>query len=183
MHQGCTQAWAFDEARFGLKVWFRRRWCPPGVRPPWIVADQYQWRWLYLALEPPSGTSFALLLPGTDTSCLQVFVDTWAAHVSDHERIGVVLDNSGAHRSRRVRWPEQLVPLPLPAYAPELNPVERSFQALRTRLANRIFADVAELEDALTAILREYWNNPSQLSQLTAYPWWLAGTEAIQTSA
>lgn len=183
MHQGCTQAWAFDEARFGLKVWFWRRWCPPGVRPPWIVADQYQWRWLYLALEPRSGASFALLLPGTDRACLQVFVDTWAAQFRSHERVGVVLDNSGTHRSRRVHWPDQLVPLPLPAYAPELNPVERCFQELRARLANHIFADVADLDEALTATLQHYWHHPARLSQLPAYPWWLAGTEAIQPPA
>ncbi len=33
---GVAQAWAFDEGRFGLKVWLRRRWCPYGERPPWV---------------------------------------------------------------------------------------------------------------------------------------------------
>ena len=31
-----------DEARFGLKSWHRRRWCPFGVRPPWVVQDKYE---------------------------------------------------------------------------------------------------------------------------------------------
>jgi hypothetical protein len=47
-----------DEARLGLKVWFRRRWCPKGVRPPWIVEDRYEWLWLYAAIEPRTGESF-----------------------------------------------------------------------------------------------------------------------------
>ena len=32
---------AFDEARFGLINWHRRRYCPPGFRPPYIVRRSY----------------------------------------------------------------------------------------------------------------------------------------------
>jgi hypothetical protein len=41
--QGAERVFAFDEARFGLKVWHRRRWCPYGTRPPWLHEDRYQW--------------------------------------------------------------------------------------------------------------------------------------------
>jgi len=34
-----TRFFAMDEARFGLKAWHRRRWCPSGHRPPWRVGD------------------------------------------------------------------------------------------------------------------------------------------------
>jgi transposase len=40
------RVWAFDEGRFGLRVGLRKRWCPGGVRPPWIVHDRYEWLWL-----------------------------------------------------------------------------------------------------------------------------------------
>ena len=53
---------AMDEARFGLKVTHRRLWCPFGSRPPWIHDHQYHWFWLYAAVEPVSGTCFALFL-------------------------------------------------------------------------------------------------------------------------
>jgi transposase len=182
VHRQCTAAWALDEGRFGLKVWFRRRWCPVGVRPLWEVADQYQWRWLYLAVEPSTGASFALLLPGTDSACLQVFLDAFVEG-REQERIGLVLDQSGAHRSDAITWPASIDPLPLPAYSPELNPVERLFQELRARLANRIFENLAALDDALAAVLREYWTAPARLAQLTDYGWWLAGSEDIQPSA
>jgi transposase len=153
-----------------------------GVRPPWEVADQYQWRWLYLALEPSTGASFALLLPGTDSACLHVFLAAFAAERGS-ERIGLVLDQSGAHRSNAITWPERIHPLPLPAYSPELNPVERVFQELRARLANRVFEHLAALDDALSAVLREYWTAPARLVQLTGYAWWLEGVKDIQSSA
>ena len=54
---------ALDEGRFGLKTWLRRRWCPLGDRPPWIVQEEYEWLWLYAAVEPTTGTGVFLLLP------------------------------------------------------------------------------------------------------------------------
>jgi transposase len=169
---------AFDEGRFGLKVWFRRRWCPSGERPPWVYVDAYEWRWLYAAVEPLRGDSFFLLLPRVDTACLQAFLDQFGAYVQGR-RVGVVLDGSGAHRARELRWPAHLVPLPLPPYSPELNPAEQVFRHLRARLANRIFADVAELEEAIADALRTFWDDPPTLRQLTGYPWWIDATRKI----
>jgi len=54
---------AFDEARFGLINWHRRRYCPKGFRPPWIVRRAYEWTYLYAAVDPTSGESFYLYLP------------------------------------------------------------------------------------------------------------------------
>ena len=65
---------AFDEGRFGLKTWLRRRWCPLGERPPWIVQDEYEWLWLYAAVEPTTGTGVFLLLPTVEGQCLSLFL-------------------------------------------------------------------------------------------------------------
>jgi hypothetical protein len=52
---------AFEEARFGLINWHRRRYCPMGFRPPWIVKRAYAWTYLYAAVEPTrSGESFCM---------------------------------------------------------------------------------------------------------------------------
>ena len=59
----------------------------------------------------------------------------------------------------------------LPAYSPELNPVERLFQELRLRTANRIFSSLEELEDALVEALQEYFADAEKVKQLCAYPW------------
>ena len=37
---------AFDEARFGLINWHRRRYCPMGFRPPYVVKRAYKWTYL-----------------------------------------------------------------------------------------------------------------------------------------
>ena len=172
---------AFDEGRFGLKLWFRRRWCTFGHRPPWIVNDRYEWVWVYVAVTPTSGECCCLLLPHVDTICLNLFLATVRKEWPD-ERIGVVLDGSGSHRSDKVVWPQGIVPLPLPPYSPELDPAEQFFRHLRKRLANRIFATIEEMKDTLTAELQRLWDHPKVVTRMTNYPWWREGVNAITSS-
>jgi transposase len=179
-----SQPWCMDEGRFGLKVWFRRRWCPKGVRPVWEVQDRYEWRWLYAAIEPTTGQSYFLLLPRVDRHCLQVFLEHFAAAQGATSRttLGLVWDGSGSHRSTKLVWPAGLKPLPLPPYSPELNPAEQVMRVLRERLANRIFADLAELDEAIEAVLHAWWADPTQLQRLTGYDWWCDGVTHITPS-
>lgn len=163
---------AFDEARFGLKSWHRRRWCPFGFRPPWIVQDKYEWLWLYTAVEPTTGESFSLYLPHLDGVCLQLFLEHLKAAYPD-DALLLVMDQASSHRSTQVVWPEHTQPLLLPAYSPQLNPAERCFEKLRKLLANRLFQTLESLQDALTDALRPFWHDKPRLAQLTGFPWWL----------
>jgi hypothetical protein len=65
---------AFDEARFGLINWHTKRYCPKGFRPPYIVRRAYKWTYLYAAVEPTTGESFCLYVPGMDSRCLHSFL-------------------------------------------------------------------------------------------------------------
>lgn len=171
-----TQVWAFDEGRFGLRVGLRKRWCPRGRRPPWLVYDRYEWLWLYAAVEPATGRSFFLLLPRVTKDWFERFLEAFGQETTG-ERVGLVLDGSGSHRAT-LPWPEHVAPLPLPPYSPELNPAEQIFRVLRPKLANRIFATLAELEEEITRQLRPYWDEPALLRRLTGYPWW---TDSVVT--
>lgn len=165
---------AMDEARIGLKTWHRRRWCPKGFRPPWVVEDRYEWLWLYAAVEPTTGASFCLYLPRLDGDCFAVFLSE-LARAYPNEELVLVVDGAPGHRSTQVTWPEGIEPLRLPPYSPELNPAERLFAEVRRDLANRIYETVEAIMDALTAVLRPYWETPAALAQLTGYGWWLVG--------
>lgn len=176
------RAFAFDEGRFGLKVWLRRRWCPYGERPPWIYQDSYEWWWLYAAVEPTTGESYCLLLPWVTPECLQVFLDGFGEHVAGR-RVGLVLDGSGSHRAGELIWPQHVVPLPLPSYSPELNPVEHLFEHLRGKLSNRVFEDLQDLAAAITEELRGFWEEPRLLLSLTGYPWWRQAAEMMAKKA
>ncbi len=83
------------------------------------------------------GQSFCLFLPRLDGACFELFVREWR-QAFPSGRWAVVLDNSGAHTSGHVRWPDGLAPVYLPPYSPEINPGERWFNELREPLSSRI---------------------------------------------
>lgn len=178
--KGTERVFAFDEARFGLKVWHRRRWCPKGVRPPYLVEDRYEWLWLYAAVDPVTGESFFLFLPWIDGNCLEIFLREFHKQFADH-KIALVLDNCPSHKSQQVHWPDSVHPVPLPPYSPELNPAEKIFWHIRERLSNRIFEDLEDLENALTECLAVFWEQPQDLITLTAFPWWIDAAQSITT--
>ncbi len=171
---------ALDEARFGLKTWFRRRWCPFGFRPRWVFQDKYAWLWLYAAVEPRTGESFCLFMPRLDGDCFGVFLrELKKAYPADE--IMLVSDRAGSHTSGQVVWPEGIESLLLPACSPELDPVERWFEELRAALSNEVFDTIEAMATRLTGELRPYWEQPERLARLTGYGWWVRATGSIQT--
>jgi hypothetical protein len=169
---------AFDEARFGLINWHRRGYCPKGFRPPYTVRRSYKWTYLYAALEPTTGESFCLYLPGMDARCLQGFLDRLSGAYPDHHVL-VVLDGAPSHHSEEIVWPENVDFLRLPAYSPELDPVERWFEEFRRELSNKAFATVELLQEALGQALLPYWEEPARLRQLTGFSWWVEAVNAL----
>ena len=141
---------AFEEARFGLINWHRRRYCPKGFRPPYdVVRRSYKWSYLYAAVEPTTGESFCVYLPGMDDECLEIFLEELSKTYPEHHLI-IVLDGASSHRSEQISHPENVSLVMLPPYSPELDPAERWFQEFRRELSNRTFESVAVLQEALS---------------------------------
>lgn len=136
----------------------------------------YKWTYLYAALEPTTGESFCLYLPGMDDGCLEVFLGELSKTYPEHHLL-IVLDGAPSHRSEKIEHPENVSLLMLPAYSPELDPVERWFQEFRRKLSNRAFESVALLQEALSQTLRPYWEEPTLLKRLTGYSWWVKAVE------
>jgi transposase len=169
---------AFDEARFGLINWHRRRYCPFGFRPPYVVKRSYKWTYLYAAVEPTTGESFCLYLPGMDSGCLQSFLEEISQSYPDHHLL-VVLDGAPSHRSEQIVCPDNVELLRLPAYSPELDPVERWFEEFRRELSNKVFETLELLQKALGQALQPYWEEPARLQQLTGFSWWVEAVNAL----
>ena len=87
------------------------------------------------------------------------------------EKFGLVFDNSSVHKSLSTTLSGKLSFKFLPAYSPELNPVERFFEELRRRIANRVFGSLSDLESVLLEIIDEYCNDREKVRQLCGYPW------------
>lgn len=138
----------------------------------------YKWTYLYAAVEPTTGESFCLYLPGMDDRCLKIFFDQLSKAYPDYHLL-IVLDGAPSHRSEQITHPENISLIMLPPYSPELDPAERWFQEFRRKLSNRTFESVALMQEALTHTLTSYWEDPALLKRLTGYSWWLEAVEAL----
>jgi transposase len=113
-----------------------------------------------------------------DGRCFEAFLKHLGEAYADY-RLVLVLDNAPSHISKEVTLPQNVSLLPLPAYSPELNPVERWFQEFRRALANKVFETIGSLQDALTRVLAPYWERPDRLRNLTGFYWWAEAIDAL----
>ena len=59
----------------------------------------------------------------------------------------------------------------LPAYSPELNPVEKLWDLVKDKLCNRLFESLEILEEALPEVLRSFWQRPYHVQRLIGKGW------------
>jgi hypothetical protein len=97
---------------------------------------------------------------------LLLFVDELSKRHPD-ERLVVVIDGAGWHRSHALRAPPNIYLLKLPPYAPELNPIEHVWDELREKFFhNRVFESLDALEDQLALGLRTMEDDPERLRSI-----------------
>ena len=160
-----------DEARFGRISDVRRCWAPFPVRPLCHGMLTHEYTYAYGAVDVVTGEFDSLILPHVNTDCTQIFLDEVAARHAD-KRIIMVLDGAGWHRSATLKVPANMRLLPLPPYAPELNPVEHIWDELREKyFHNRVFDSIAALEDQLTIGLVALEEDMMRVKSIVAWNW------------
>ena len=117
--------WFMDEARVGQKGRTTHRWWVKGQRPPGLSDQRFESAYIFAAVRPATGEDFALVLPRVSAVAMSTFLAAFAQTVSDDTHVVMVLDQAGWHDARALRVPETVTLVSLPAYSPELNPVER----------------------------------------------------------
>jgi hypothetical protein len=134
-----------------------------------MVTQEYTYA--YAAVSPADGRMDSLILPHVNGRCMQLFIDELAARYRN-ERIILILDGAGWHKSSEIRLPDNLRLLSLPPYAPQLNPVEHLWDELREKhFHNRVFDSLDALENHLATALLAYENNAERVASITGWQW------------
>ena len=157
--------------RFGTRTELGRRWTACGIRPAGEMLIGYEYGYLSVAINPRSGELFALILPDMTVESFQAFVDEFASFVGEQKGVRLITDGAAAHRSTRLKIKEELLIEHLPAYSPELNPVERLFKELRKQLKNRVFESLEAVEEAVIKAIEPFLKDGSRVKKLTFYGW------------
>jgi transposase len=95
-----------------------------------------------------------------------------AQQAGSGKHIVLVLDGAGWHTSGRLRVPDGLHLVQLPAHTPELQPAERLWPLLHEVVANQPFADLVALSDVLEERCRTIATQMKVVQGLTQYHWW-----------
>ena len=82
----------------------------------------------------------------------------------------LVVDNAPAHTAKDLNLPENVVLLSLPPYCPELNPVERLWEDLKSRISatdQTVRTQLSALRQHVAEMINRY--TTEQLQSLTGY--------------
>ena len=150
-------------------------WWKRGERPPGICDKRFTFAYIFAAIEPGTDNAFALVMPYVNTQAMQEFLDRFAATIAEDEHVAMVLDQAGWHGSGLLVVPENITLIALPAYSPELNPVERVWLYLKERfLSHRLLADYDAVADAACRAWNRLVAEVGRITLLCSYPWILA---------
>jgi len=165
-----VEVWFQDEARIGQQGTLTNVWAPVGSRPTAVRQTEYEWCYLFAAVNPITGASSAMVTPTVHTMLMDQHLAFISREVGPQVHVVLVLDRAGWHVAKALKVPQNITLLHLPPYSPELNPAERIWGYLRGHhLSNRIYQNYDELFTETTTA----WNrlDSTRLQSLTATEW------------
>jgi len=138
-----------DEAGFGRINKPKYCWAPKGIRPSVPCHHIREYRYAYGAVEPLTGDSFFLMLPYSDSVCMNVFLEKLSEEYPT-DLILLVCDRAPWHTTSKLNVPENIRLLFLPPATPEMNPIEQIWKEIRLRgFRNEIFNSLEHVVDRL----------------------------------
>lgn len=152
--------------RVGLIGQTRRVWASIGVKVVQAVEYVYQWQYLVLAVNGVSGRLWWDWTSDMTSRALAGVVAQWG----EQGLSTVVWDRARGH-SGTVYEALPVSRIEQPAYSPELNPAERVFEWLRSRIEGVVYGTVAAKREAVERELLELSTSPERIQRLAGWSW------------
>jgi hypothetical protein len=144
-----VEIWWQDEARVGQQGTLTRIWAKRGTRPRLKRDRRFTRAYLFGAICSAHGKGAAVVMPTVNVDAMNHHLAEISHHVSTGAIGLLILDSAGCHKSTKLKIPDNIVLLPLPPYAPELNPVESIWKYLRqNNLSLTVWDTYNEIVDA-----------------------------------
>jgi len=149
-----------------------RLWAKRGTRPRIKRDRRFTWAYLFGAICPARGTGAALVMPTVNIDVMTMHLAEISRCVSPGAVALLILDGAGWHASPKLIVPDNIALLPLPAYAPELNPAENISQYLR---GNALSHQVWDTYEAIVDACCNAWNaliaTPNVITSIGTRAW------------
>ena len=103
---------------------------------------------------------------------MQAHVNEIARKVAPGAHAVLVMDRAAWHATSKLVMPNNITPILLPSYSPELNPVENIWQYMRANwLSNRIFESYDDIIDAVCAEWNKLIALPKTIKSIGMRQW------------
>lgn len=166
-----VRVWVMDEARYGLHDRPRRCWGLRGARLTKRMQMDYEWGYLFGALDVIGGESEFLIMPSVSLQFTRLFLGQVAARDPGAHHV-VIWDNAGFHhRPGDPLLPPNVHVMPLPPYSPELNPAEKLWDVIRDSIANVVHGTIETMDGAVAAAAKAFYDAPDKIRSLVGNGW------------
>jgi transposase len=156
-----------DETRFGQQGTLARGWARRGQRFTAIRQTKYDWLYVLAAACPQTGHAVGMLSPYINVEIINIFLAEFTKEIPEDVQVVMVWDQAGFHTGKKLRVPKNITIVPLPAYSPELNPLENLWHYLRSHYwSNRTFEDYEALVDAAEEAWQRSVCNPTTIQSI-----------------
>ena len=161
-----------DESRFGQQGTTTRVWARRGSRPTAVRQTEYEYLWVLGVVCPETGKAEGLLSSCLNTEIINIFLQQFSKTLPVDEQAVVIWDGAGFHASHSLEVPENVTLLQLPAYSPELNPIENLWHYLKSHFwSNRAYKDFDALETAAIDAWHRAVLDPELMRTVCAAPY------------
>lgn len=190
-HEIPLEVWFQDEARIGQQGTLSRLWArlaegsvrrsrmewqgegPIGSRPAMVRDNRRANATIFGAICPCRRVGAAVVMGTANTEAMNEHLKVSSAQVAPGAHAVLVCDGAGWHaESKTLVVPANITLVTLPAYAPELNPMENVWEFLRN---NRFGAQVWKSYKAVVAACCDAWNwfvsDAAQIASIGARKW------------
>ena len=148
--------WFQYEARFGQQNTTTRLWAEKGSKPRAVRQQQCQYAYLFGAICPATGATEAIVTPYVNKEAMAQHLQQISQATPTGRHAVVIMDGAGWHTDDTAFAFNNITLVRLPAYSPELNPVEQIWQWLRqNELANKCFEGYEDIVNSCC----DAWNN------------------------
>jgi transposase len=152
-----VRIWCQDESRFGLITMQGRMITLKGIKPVGKKQCQRGNFYVYGVVEPSTGEQYYQEVSQLNHNCFQEFLNGFAQKYSDYFNL-IILDNGNFHKALLLDWHDHVMPIYLPAYSPELNPIERLWSHTKKDLKWENYSSLDKLKEQVDIIIQSFTN-------------------------
>ncbi len=133
------ELWFQDESRIGEKTRLKAVWRLKGTKVEAVKQTGYRSTYLFGAVNPVSGAFSGLVCGICNTEVMNIHLSQVSSEIANDAHVIMIMDRAGWHsNAKKLVVPANISILDLPAYSPELNPIERLWLWLKNKYLSNI---------------------------------------------